>query len=455
MRPYPIGNGILAPTIPREFAALMDALQFQGANTDALLKLEQHDWQRLMDFCDRAHLTLVLAQVHTADFPPCVLQKLEKNLADNALRFERLRTTYIEAAEALGKARIPHLLLKGFSQAPDFVKDPRRRVQSDLDLFCLPSQISKAEKALHKIGYKPIDGVDYQFADHTPTLGRFGSWKWNGNMYDPEMPASIELHFCLWNERASFLTIPECEKFWDRRVTRQLDDLSFPTLDCVDQLGYIALHVLRGVITGDWVVRNVHELASFLNTRAGDDEFWEEWERLHSSRLRALEAIAFWFAEAWFSCALHKSIRKTMESMPNTHREWLERFGGSPLEVMFRRNKDGRILHFLLMETWRTRREVLRRAIIPVSLIGILRPKVQTRNRQDLKSIFANRHIAYLMHLGDRAVLGLYGTVRFLARGASIWFSQRPMRAQFPLFLIASFFLTWASPHTSFCSIFS
>ena len=31
MRPYPIGNGTLSPRIPREFAALMDALQCEGA----------------------------------------------------------------------------------------------------------------------------------------------------------------------------------------------------------------------------------------------------------------------------------------------------------------------------------------------------------------------------------------------------------------------------------------
>ena len=39
MRPYPIGNGTVSPRIPREVAALLDALQLEGSNTDALLVL--------------------------------------------------------------------------------------------------------------------------------------------------------------------------------------------------------------------------------------------------------------------------------------------------------------------------------------------------------------------------------------------------------------------------------
>ena len=40
MRPYPIGNGTVSPRVPKEFAALTDALQLEGSNTDALLALD-------------------------------------------------------------------------------------------------------------------------------------------------------------------------------------------------------------------------------------------------------------------------------------------------------------------------------------------------------------------------------------------------------------------------------
>ena len=452
MHPYPIGNGTLAPNIPREFAALMDALQLRGANTDALLQLERRDWERLLDFCDLAHLTLTLAQVNSSDFPTWVVRRLERNVADNALRYARVRTAYAEAAEALRNARISHLVLKGFTQAPDYVRNPRYRVQSDIDFYCPQNQVAKAEEALQEIGYKPVGGIDYQFADHTPTLNRPGNWEPNGNMYDPEMPPSIEVHFCLWNERTSFIKICDFEHFWERRVTRRLDDISFPALSPVDQLGYFALHVVRGIICGDWVVHHAYELAVFLESRMEDDQFWKEWETIHSSSLRTLEAIAFWLAQAWFSCTIHPSLRKAIESMPKAQREWLERFGGSPLEVMFRPNKDGRLLQLLLMQSWSARRKVLRNTMIPVSFIGIIRPRFPTKNRRDLTSVYQNRHIAYFVHLVDRAASKLYSTTRFLSHGVCLWLSRRPTRAQFLLFLAASFFLTSAWPHTSSCS---
>ena len=127
MRPYPIGNGTVSPRIPREVAALLDALQLEGANTDALLALEDDDWMRLLDFCDLAHLALPLSQVNITGAPRWVVGRLEQNVADNARRFERIKAAYVEAAAALSRAGISHLVLKGFTQSPDYVKDARLR----------------------------------------------------------------------------------------------------------------------------------------------------------------------------------------------------------------------------------------------------------------------------------------------------------------------------------------
>src|ERR1700740_919135 len=148
MRPYPIGNGSLAPRMPAEFAALMDALQFRGANLDALLQLERRCWEKLLGFCDSAHLALPLAQVASNDFPPWVLRRLEKNVADNTLRFERVKASYVEAADTLQTLQIPHAVLKGFTQAPGYVKTPRLRMQGDLDLYVPQERIPEGLEGL-------------------------------------------------------------------------------------------------------------------------------------------------------------------------------------------------------------------------------------------------------------------------------------------------------------------
>src|SRR5215469_13468990 len=303
MRPYPIGNGTVSPRIPREVAALLDAMQLEGSNTDALLGLDETDWGRLLDFCDLAHLALALSQVDTTGFPGWVVDRLARNVADNARRFERVKAAYMEAACAMERAGVPHLMLKGFAHVPDYVTDPRLRAQSDIDVYCPQDELEKARSALMKIGYRQEESVDIH-ADHLPGLSRARDWKWRGNPYDPEMPPGIELHFCFWNARTSLIDIPEVEHFWERRVMRRLGKMEFCALHPVDQLGYLALHIVRGVLTGDWVIHHVLELATFLHNHTRDVEFWSQWHETHSMNLRRIEAVAFSLARSWFSCAV-------------------------------------------------------------------------------------------------------------------------------------------------------
>src|SRR6201997_4385007 len=113
MRPYPIGDGTVSPRVPKEFAALIDALQLEGSNTDALLALDDAEWLRLLEFCDLSHLTLALSQLDLNRAPQWVLSRLEENVRDNARRFEHVRAVYIEAAAVLRQAGVPHVVLKG------------------------------------------------------------------------------------------------------------------------------------------------------------------------------------------------------------------------------------------------------------------------------------------------------------------------------------------------------
>jgi hypothetical protein len=205
-------------------------------------------------------------------------------------------------------------------------------MQSDIDLYCPPQQIENAQAALMRIGYRPVDGLDYSRADHLPSLSRPGNWEWRGNPYDPEMPAGIEIHFCLWNESVSLIEIPEVAQFWGRRESLKLDGMEFCGLNRADHLGYLSLHVLRGVLSGDWVVHHVFELARFLHTRGRDVELWSQWHEAHSSNLRQVEAIAFCLARSWFSCSLPEVARVEVDRLPEAQKQWLRRFGGSPLE---------------------------------------------------------------------------------------------------------------------------
>jgi hypothetical protein len=456
MASYPIGNGTLAPRVPYDFAALLEALQVQGANVDRLVGLNDAEWEKALEFCDLAHLTLPLSEIESTEFPAWVQQRLAKNARDNRDRFNHVYAAYHEARIALEVAGIPNVVLKGFTQAPEFVSDPWLRMQSDIDIYCPPEHTLAAEAVLKALGYRPVHGQDYSAADHIPTLARPGSWKWRGNMYDPVMLPSIEIHFCLWNQSISLIRVPEVEPFWCRRVIVSHGDLSWVALSTPDKAGYLALHILRGILSGDWVVHHVHEIACFLQARVNDTEFWSEWVTLHNLHLRRLQVIAFSLARSWFSCRLPEVAVAILTELPPSQKYWLERYGGSPLEVMFRRNKDGHLLHWLLADSSEARKGMLRRTLLPNSIPGPTESaKCMPYRRRQRTGNGTPRLWNYAKFICRRTWAHLTADVEFICHGTSAWLSTRSLRSQFWLFVGASFFLTWAFRHISSSSIFS
>jgi hypothetical protein len=452
MRPYPIGNGTVSPRIPREVAALIDALQLEGSNSDALLGLDDGDWAQLLEFCDIAHLALPLSQVGAMGFPDWMVRRLEQNVADNARRVERVQAAYIEAAAALERVGAPHVVLKGFAQVPDYVADAKLRMQSDIDLYCPAEHLEKAQSALMGIGYEAAGEADGS-ADHLPGLSRPGKWKWRGNPYDPEMPPGIELHFCLWNAQVSLIDIPEVERFWDRRIIRRMAKMEFYALHPVDQLGHLALHILRGVLAGDWVIHHVLELATFLHHRTRDVEFWSQWHTMHSAHLRSSQALAFSLARNWFSCAIPEVVRVEIDRLPPGQQRWLRRFGGAPLEAMFRHNKDGRLLQLLLTRSRKSYRRVLKRTIIPSRVLAVNSPLVRIRYRRTVAANGGSKLLHYAKYVTKAALLNARANISFVLHGADLWLSTRALTNQFWSFLAVCFFLTSGSRSTFSSSI--
>jgi hypothetical protein len=410
---------------PREVAALLTALHLQKPDMMHLKTLCDHEWRSLLAFCDVSHLTLLLALLPMDGLPDWVVERLNRNLADNALRFEHLKDTYREAADALAKAGVDHIVIKGFTQAPEYVSEPRFRRQSDLDLFCPPENIEAARAALQAIGYKPDDETNVSSADHVSALVRLGNWQGSSNPFDPEMPYGIELHFCLWNEDVSFVRIPQVKLFWERRTTRQIDDFSFPCLNSVDHLGHLALHILRNIFLREWVIRHVRELAVFLHSHANDDAFWQSWCEIHSPSLRSLQAIAFYQARVWFGCQLHPQVEHAIVNLPAARQSWLHRFSSSALEIMFRENKDSLWLQLTFLSSNAEKWRLVRRTLIPAHIGSVGSPIVRIRNKR-LKPVDAEHpRRQFIAYLFSRSVSHGHANLTVLARGLRWYVSFR------------------------------
>lgn len=428
--PRHIANEPFAPKVPREVSALLAALQFRNSDTDALQKLSDTEWHSLLRFCELAHLTLPLAQLPLTDIPTWVTERLQANLADNALRFERVRATYCEAAHALAQAGVEHIVIKGFTQAPDYVPNPHLRVQSDLDLYCPPEQGPNAQSALEAIGYRSCAAADFVNADHSPPMLRQGAWTWQGNAFDPDMPLSIELHFCLWNERVSLFSIPESEQFWERRISRTIDGMHYPALHPVDHLGHLALHILRNLFLRDWIVHHVYELAFFLDLNARNDAFWRQWKSLHSDSLRAKQTIAFFHAATWFNCNLHPAVTEQLLGLHKQQSDWLHYFAWSSLEGIFHSNKDFTWLHLTLIEDSASKLVLLRRLFLPSATMQLDSPRVSFQNR---KLVGQRQHpwFRYMSYLIARMVFHTRTNLYTLWRSLAWQLSRRRLTHQF------------------------
>jgi predicted MFS family arabinose efflux permease len=432
------GNGKLVLHLTGEFLALLSALHLRNPDTEELKTFTDQQWGALLSFCETAHLTLSLAQLSIEGIPSWVSETLRANLADNALRVERIKATYQEAADALHRVGAEHIVIKGFTQAPDYVASPRLRAQSDIDLYCPPDSLEAARASLKSIGYQSVRKADLTNADHVAALVRLGDWQWKGNPFDPDMPLGIELHFCLWNEHTAQFNIP-VEDFWQRRTTRTVDSLTFSTLSPIDHMGHLTLHILRNLFLHDWIIHHVRELAVFLDAHAYDDAFWEEWAGTHDATLQSIEAIAFYLARDWFGCALHTQAENAIAILTPLRRQWLNHFSGSALEGMFHQNKDSLWLHLTFLPTIATKWKIFRKTMIPPKIAPLHSPIVQIRNKRLVHSGPRYLWLQYVAYLFSRSLSHATASLSTLQRGLYWRLGENQLKPQFWIFLAASF----------------
>jgi len=342
----------VTPRLPQPAAAVLQALRLDGS-LDRTEWQPPRNWKQALDFLDRTQLTLALPPDLA---PPEARERLERNLADNTERLRGLQQADAEIASRFESAGLEFVALKGLSHSPEFVADPRRRVQYDLDYYCPPASAGPARDVLLALGYEPIAELDLFPMDHFPPLVRKTGWRWRGNYFDPELPPAVDLHFRFWDEPTERLAAPGVEQFWERRMGHELD--------LADRLGYAALHVVRHLLRGSLRLAHVYEIAHFLARRNTDAAFWGRWRELHSPELRRLEAIAFRLAEQYFGAP------PADVTLPPEAEAWFRSYAWSPVEALYHPNKHELCLHLSLVPARGDRWAVARRRLLPLGLPG-------------------------------------------------------------------------------------
>ena len=410
--------------VPHGVRAVLDALRLSNANLGGLGGLSDQQWREALAFCDDARLTLALGAVCGEHAPDWVRQRLEGNLAANDERRRRLWLVYEEIAHALRSAGVEFVVLKGFTHCPDFVPDPKLRVQYDLDLYCLPDTVQRAYAAVSALGYEPIRGFEQFPLDHLPVMIRKTGWQWRGDYFDPDFPASLELHFRLWNPGIERFGPAGLEAFWDRREERKLDGHRFWSLDHADALAYACLHLLRHLFRGHLRAYQIREVACFLERHADDDRFWAEWRRTHEPSLCRLEAICFDWARDWFGCRVAAAASEEIGALPARVRRWIEEYSSAPLDRLWYPNKDELWLHLCLLESRRDKAAVLLRRLAPVRLSGPVEAVHLPGGRMTWRQRTEAR-LRYGSFLGGRALWHVRTLPRLIVNGLRWWRRSR------------------------------
>jgi Uncharacterised nucleotidyltransferase len=349
-------------TIP----GILQSLSFQPANSDWLRSVPEPEWHELLQLTDRAQLTLPLAIRCGDAMPPSVRARVERDLANNAIRYARIGSAYRELAGILEARGVEFVVLKGLAQFPFYCDDPRHRPQYDIDLYCPYGSIVNARECAGAAGYEPVHASHSPATDHLPSMIRRSEWRWQGDYYDPGIPVAIELHHRFWDAATERFTVLGAGEFWERRTLRDVEGLALPALHPADNLTYSTWHLIKHLLRGDLRPCHVYELAHFLHRTAGDTVFWSDWSALAVSK-RVVEAIAFRLAVEWFHCDVHPRVRACMEQLPADVNRWFELFRLSPALALREPNKDELFLHFCLVRNPADRLRIAARRIVPLN----------------------------------------------------------------------------------------
>lgn len=381
--------------------------------------LDEEQRRRLLEFADRAGLTLHLWRVAQA-------AGLGSQLADRAAYQERLRKNKLrlekrqqETGELLAVFRGAGLraaVLRGFTLAPDFVPAAHDRVQYDLDFYFSPEQARAAFDLLRARGYELLTGRPREPLDHLPALVRKTGWEWRGDFFDVEIPATIDLHFRLWD--SEFERIPV--EFIPEPLTRLAERNGIPTLDRSDQLASCTLHALRHLFRGSLRLSHLYEIAYFLDTHAAQEDFWRQWRASPNAPLRRLCAAGFSLAARVFQCRLAAELEPEIRLLPRQARAWIEKFSGRVLERE-RSCKVEVLLQLSFLAGGRDRLRVLQRRLLPLALPnpidGLYLPAEQLTPGRRL--VRAARQARFVLSRGIFHLRALPGFLR--AAGAWWW----------------------------------
>lgn len=402
---------------PPHILAALELLQFQGSSSNWLARLSDAERRQFLKWCDIRQLTLMLPHVSGPTLPAWVHETVLHKTARYDLRFKRLKQELFDIVAALNAAGLDFVMLKGLSHAPALSPDARLRGQGDIDLWLPGPSAYKARDVLSALGYVPL--LDSK-SRHLAPMGRPSNWQWRGDLFDPEMPVAVELHYELWSEQSEYIAVPALDQFWARKQSRDFEGRAINVLCDEDLLAFAALHLLLHLLHGELPLQRAWELARFLHNHNGDASFWKSWRTSHAPALRQLEASMFYLVTRWFNCHSGKDLALDCQALAPGLKSWLEKFPLAPLTNEWAPNKLEIWLHLGFIRKRKHKVRVIFRRLIPTAL-PLFADRAERKASPGRKLLMSLRQIRWLTPRLVRHVVTFFPTLL----GGFRWFCLR------------------------------
>jgi Uncharacterised nucleotidyltransferase len=290
-----------------------------------------------------------------SSLPIAVLQRMERNLADNRERTTDTFAEFVRINRAFTAAGVTFVNLKGISLVPDACKHPALRLQLDHDFLIEMRQVQSCAVTLAALGYTltGVSGSVWEFKAGVPSMPSVN------DLYRAKPQRSVEVHFSTGRQPLELAS---------QREWTEWEGFSFPVLSAADRFIAQAAHVLKH-IRGEWT-----RLSWLLEFRHSvlhwkdDHVFWQQVrEQAGADRelCTAIGAAIVLATTAFGSFAPEHLVTWTVDALDQRMRLWLDRYGREAIMA----NYPGTKLYLLqpdLAPTGKASAATKRRRLIPL-----------------------------------------------------------------------------------------
>ncbi|HEY4378855.1 MAG TPA: nucleotidyltransferase family protein [Acidobacteriaceae bacterium] len=255
--------------------------------------------------------------------PQPILDRMERNFADNKIRTAGIIQEFVRVNEALQREHLTYCNVKGIALAPVSCPELTLRRQLNLDFILSASEIERCRQVLFQLGYSATSSSRH-FCEFHPNPDLIHP---RTNIYQRTIPNSIAIYLVSGEaqgiERAPYSMLM-------RRQLQTLDGYTFPAPNEPDHFIAQAIRIL-GQVGIEWSrLAFLWEFKVCLQFRQNDPSFWQrvhEGAQEHPLRPLAIATAARLAAEI-FGGDIPLPLRESAASQLDPRvRSWSERHG--------------------------------------------------------------------------------------------------------------------------------